>query len=103
MRIYQLLSTLSTDPKIYVTIWLLLPTIMIITLMTIDLFQRGIKEFKRKYIDGFPFTGCLILILFGPASCAILIVAYKNVRKKERKEAARMFPWWQLKEFGGWK
>jgi len=103
MRIYQLLSTLSTDPKIYVIIWLLLPTILIITLMTIDVFRRGIKESKRKYIIGFPLTNCLILILFGPVSCAALIVAYKNAIKKEREKAAKMFPWWQLKEYGGWK
>lgn len=98
----EIISTLSTDPKIYVAIWLLLPTITIITLLTIDLFQKGIKKFKEEFKD-FPFTCYLFLIAFGLLSCVILIIAYKDVKKEEREAAARMFPWWQLKEYGGWK
>lgn len=97
------LLILKADPETYITIWLLSPTIMIIILLTIDLFQRGIKEFKRGFKNDFPFMGCLYLIVFGLLSCVILIIAYKNLKKKERKENAKKFPWWQLKEFGGWK
>ena len=93
----------NTNSEIFLILWFLLPTITIITLLTIDLFQRGIKEFKRKYINDFPFASCLIMILFGPISCSILIKTYKNTKKKEREEVAKMFPWWQLKEHGGWK
>lgn len=97
------LLILKSDPGIYITLWFLSSIIMIITLLTIDLFQYGTKEFKRRLFKDFPFIGCLLLILFGLLSCVILIIAYINVKKKEREENAKKFPWWQLREYGGWK
>jgi len=99
--ITHIFEILSKKQDIIFDVWILVGVTSFIFMIIFDFLKNNGNIIAD--LDGGDIACIMMFMTLGPAGGTLIIVIYMKEYKRYREEVKEDSPWWQLREYGGWK